>query len=420
MLKSDLPFRILLGGTVTFLFTDIEGSTQLLDNLGDQYSHLLEKHREILRNVFAARNGHEVDSRGEEFFIAFPRATDALAAAVKAQQELAAYRWPEGVKVRVRMGLHTGEPWLGEEGYVGMDVHRAARIGNLGHGGQILLSETTTSLVRDELPPGVDLLEMGRHKLRGVRRPERIHQLVIDGLCNEFPALKSIDRVPESLKQWRANRSSIKKQIALAGTGGALIVGIISVISVAQLQLMMPEEFAEAMEVVSWPVWLVTNVIVGSVWGGFQGIASGLLIGIADTFWIDGSWRRMRILLGSIAGLAYTSIIIFTASSSGTWTSLGPEIFVPVYLIYGLILGAAFTLVFPPLGSTSSLRRQLVRSSWASIIIGIAGIVAVSLAYWGDTGNIYYRLDAFMFIVTAILFPLGIALSLIRPNESVI
>ncbi len=191
--KTDLPFPVLPGGTVTFLFTDIEGSTKLLKRLRDLYSTLLDEHREILRGAFAKWNGHEVDSRGEEFFVAFPRATDAVASAVNAQRELAAHSWPEGVGVRVRIGLHTGEPWVAEEGYVGMDVHRAARIANVGHGGQVLLSETTAALVMDELPEGVSLLDLGRHRLKDVRRTEQIRQLVIDGLPAEFPPLKSLE-----------------------------------------------------------------------------------------------------------------------------------------------------------------------------------------------------------------------------------
>jgi len=194
--KTDLPFQVLPGGTVTFLFTDIEGSTKLLKSLRDMYSTLLDEHREILRGAFAQWNGHEVDSRGEEFFVAFPRATDAVAAAVTAQRELAAHTWPDGVDVRVRIGLHTGEPWVAEEGYVGIDVHRAARIANVGHGGQVLLSETTAALVMDELPEGVSLQDLGRHRLKDVRRTERIRQLVIEGLSDEFPPLKSLEALP--------------------------------------------------------------------------------------------------------------------------------------------------------------------------------------------------------------------------------
>ncbi|MEE8119951.1 MAG: tetratricopeptide repeat protein [Anaerolineales bacterium] len=194
--KTGLPFPVLPGGTVTFLFTDIEGSTKLLKQLRDQYSTLLDEHREILRDAFLKWNGHEVDSRGEEFFVAFPRATDAVAAAVHAQRELATHTWPEAVDVRVRIGLHTGEPWVAEEGYVGIDVHRAARIANVGHGGQVLLSETTAALVIDELPEGVSLLDLGRHRLKDVRRTEQIRQLVIDGLSADFPPLKSLEALP--------------------------------------------------------------------------------------------------------------------------------------------------------------------------------------------------------------------------------
>jgi predicted ATPase/class 3 adenylate cyclase len=196
--KTNLPFPFLPGGTVTFLFTDIEGSTKLLKRLRDLYSTLLDEHREILRGAFAKWNGHEVDSRGEEFFVAFPRATDAVAAAVNAQRGLAGHSWPEGEDVRVRIGLHTGEPWVAEEGYVGIDVHRAARIATVGHGGQVLLSETTAALVMEELPEGVNLLDLGRHRLKDVRRTERIRQLVIEGLPNEFPPLKSLEALPPS------------------------------------------------------------------------------------------------------------------------------------------------------------------------------------------------------------------------------
>ncbi len=128
--------------------------------------------------------------------MAFPRATQAVAAAVEAQRQLAEHTWPEGVCVRVRMGLHTGEPWNAEEGYVGIDVHRAARIAHVGHGGQVLLSETATALVLDELSSGVSLLDLGRHLLKDIHRPERIHQLVIEGLPSEFPPLTSLEALP--------------------------------------------------------------------------------------------------------------------------------------------------------------------------------------------------------------------------------
>lgn len=133
---SELP-----SGTVTFLFTDMEGSTRLLKKLGGRYSEILAEHHRILREAFAAHGGHEVDNQGESFFVAFRRAKDAVAAAVDIQRDLAAHDWPDGVAVNVRMGLHTGEPQVGEQRYVGLGVHKAARIGAAGHGGQVLLAD---------------------------------------------------------------------------------------------------------------------------------------------------------------------------------------------------------------------------------------------------------------------------------------
>jgi WD40 repeat protein/class 3 adenylate cyclase len=194
--SSPMPFADLPEGTVTFLFTDIEGSTRLLEQLRESYATLLADQRRILRGAFAAWQGREVDTQGDAFFVAFSRATQAVCAAAQAQRALAEHAWPQGVSVRVRMGIHTGEPWSGEEGYVGMDVHRAARIAHVGHGGQVLLSETTTALVQDELPDGVSLLDLGRHLLKDIHRPERICQLVLEGLPSEFPPLTSLELLP--------------------------------------------------------------------------------------------------------------------------------------------------------------------------------------------------------------------------------
>jgi YVTN family beta-propeller protein len=180
-------------GTVTFLFTDIEGSTRVLTALGPLYGEALAEHQRILRAAFAAHGGREVDTQGDSFFVAFARAKDAVAAAVDAQHDLADHSWPEGGAVRVRMGLHTGEPRLGGERYVGLGVHKAARIAAAGYGGQVLLSRTTRELVEDELPPGVSLRDLGERRLKDLDRPERLSQLVIEGLQGEFPRLKTLD-----------------------------------------------------------------------------------------------------------------------------------------------------------------------------------------------------------------------------------
>jgi predicted ATPase/class 3 adenylate cyclase len=171
--------RELPSGTVTFLFTDVEGSTRLLHELGDAYADLLADHRRSLRDVFARHGGVEVDTQGDAFFVAFSRARDALTAAGEAQRAL------NDGPIHVRMGLHTGEPLLNEEGYVGIDVHRAARIAAVGHGGQTLVSQSTRDLVGPE-----QLRDLGRHRLKDLTAPERIYQLG-DGT---FRPLKTLDR----------------------------------------------------------------------------------------------------------------------------------------------------------------------------------------------------------------------------------
>src|SRR6266566_4879615 len=172
----DLPT-----GVVTLLFTEVEGSTRLLHELGDEYGEALHEHRRRLRAAFADHEGVEVDTQGDAFFIGFARASDAVAAAEDAQRALA-----DG-PIRVRMGLHTGEPRLTEEGYIGIDVHKGARIAAVGHGGQVLLSQTTHALVDH------DVRDLGAHRLKDLSAPERIYQLEIDGLPGEFPLLNTLE-----------------------------------------------------------------------------------------------------------------------------------------------------------------------------------------------------------------------------------
>src|SRR6266568_554280 len=172
----DLPT-----GVVTLLFTDVEGSTRLLHELGDDYGEALHEHQRRLRAAFAEHEGIEVDTQGDAFFVAFARASSAVAAAADCQRALA-----DG-PIRVRMGLHTGEPRLSEEGYVGLDVHKGARIAAVGHGGQVLLSQTTRALV------DADVRDLGVHRLKDLSVPERIYQLEIEGLACDFPLLKTIE-----------------------------------------------------------------------------------------------------------------------------------------------------------------------------------------------------------------------------------
>jgi class 3 adenylate cyclase len=174
-------------GTVTFVFSDVEGSTELLKRLGDRYSELISDHRSIVRETFGAHEGIEIDAQGDAFFFAFARARDAAAAAVEAQRVHAEHSWPEGEHVRVRMGLHTGEPVVGEEGYLGLDVVRAARICTAGKGGQVLVSESTKALLGLSLPEGVSVHPMGERRLKDLDEPERVYELVIDGVEQPEP-----------------------------------------------------------------------------------------------------------------------------------------------------------------------------------------------------------------------------------------
>ena len=180
------------GGTVTFLFTDIEGSTRLLQELGDDYPQVVADHRRLLRDVFQQAGGKEVDSQGDAFFYSFARARDGVGAAVAGQRALADHAWPQGAQVRVRMGLHTGEPTVGEEGYVGLDVVRAARICSAGHGGQILISETTRALLGNELPTGVSVRDLGQQRLKDVQY-EHVYELSLEESGERFPPLKEHD-----------------------------------------------------------------------------------------------------------------------------------------------------------------------------------------------------------------------------------
>jgi YVTN family beta-propeller protein len=180
-------------GTVTFLFTDVEGSTRLVRQLRDRYPGVLADHRRLVRAAFAQHGGEEVDTQGDAFFYVFSRARDAAAAAADAQRALQAHAWPEDAELRVRMGLHTGEPVVSEEGYHGLGVHRAARIMAAGHGGQILASQATAAMLADDELPGVEERDLGEFRLKDLDHPEHVYQLDVEGLPAMFPPLRTGD-----------------------------------------------------------------------------------------------------------------------------------------------------------------------------------------------------------------------------------
>jgi predicted ATPase/class 3 adenylate cyclase len=175
---------------VAMLFSDIEGSTVLLRRLGERYLEALEGHRRILRAAWAAYGGTELGTEGDSFFVVFPTAGDAVRAAVDGQRGLAEHRWPGGERLRVRIGIHTGTPGVYDGDYWGMDVHLAARIGSAAHGGQIVVSAVTGELT--QLPDHVTLRDLGTHHLKDIPEPERLFQVTIDGLQNDFPPPRTL------------------------------------------------------------------------------------------------------------------------------------------------------------------------------------------------------------------------------------
>ena len=190
-------------GTITFLFTDIEGSTRLWDDAPQAMSPALARHEQILREAVAAHDGHIFKTIGDAFCVAFPTAADALAAAIAAQQALAAESWtafsPNFEGLRVRMALHTGGAEERDGDYFGPALNRTARLMAAGHGGQVLLSLATQELVRDDLSAGVMLRDMGDRRLKDLRRPEHVFQLLAEGLTADFPPLATLDARPNNL-----------------------------------------------------------------------------------------------------------------------------------------------------------------------------------------------------------------------------
>ena len=260
---QDLP-----RGTVTFLFTDIEGSTRLLRENRPSYGEILAQHGRILRTVFETHGGLEVDTQGDSFFAAFRTARDAVEAAAAAQHAFATHPWPDGAEPKVRMGMHTGEPVISGDRYVGLAVHRAARICAAAHGGQVLLSSTTCSLVADELPEESGLSDLGEHRLKDFDRPERIFQLVVDGLPSAFPPPRTeqptelpaaVDGSKVSPAQWRRALRGQRLWLLLA-LGLLVVVPLVAVIAVRT-----GESAAEVPARSVAVIDLVTNEVTDSV-----------------------------------------------------------------------------------------------------------------------------------------------------------
>jgi class 3 adenylate cyclase len=200
-------------GTLTFLFSDVEGSTRLVRECGDaKWADLLDTHRQLLRAAFAAHGGHEVGTQGDSLFAVFTRATDAMAAAIGGQQALEQHCWPAATPIRVRVGLHTGEALAHADNYVGHEVHRASRICDAGHGGQIVVSQATADLIRESLPSDVELSDLGEHSLKDIGGKQRLFQLSAASLPSHFPKLRSLVS-PSNLPAQRSSFVGRSKEI---------------------------------------------------------------------------------------------------------------------------------------------------------------------------------------------------------------
>ncbi len=209
-------------GTLTFLFSDIEGSTRLLDELGsDAYTAVLERQAAILRAAFQDNGGREESTEGDSFFVVFDSAIAAVRAAVEAQRALATEPWPPGVEVNVRMGLHAGEASASAAGLVGLDINRAARIAAAAHGGQVIVSDAVRSLVTagltSDLGSGITLRGLGSHRLKDLREPQPLCQVVADGLRMDFPPLRSLDLRPNNLPTQLTSFVGRDRELAEAG-----------------------------------------------------------------------------------------------------------------------------------------------------------------------------------------------------------
>jgi class 3 adenylate cyclase/streptogramin lyase len=217
---SELP-----AGAVTFLFTDIEGSTKLVRRLREGYADVLAEHQRLLREAFGRYDGREVDTQGDAFFVAFPSARGAVLAAVDAQRSLSGHAWPDSAVVRVRMGIHTGQATPSDGRYTGLAVHRAARIAAAAHGGQVLVSQATESLLEDDVEElGIGLRDLGRQQLKDIDRPVRLYQLEAPELQESFPPLRTLDSELRAQRRRRVALAAAAVLALLVALAAALLV----------------------------------------------------------------------------------------------------------------------------------------------------------------------------------------------------
>jgi class 3 adenylate cyclase len=288
-------------GTLTMLFTDIEGSTALVRRLGERYDEALSAQRTLLRAAFRSFGGRELSTEGDSFFVVFESAIAAVGCCVAGQRALAGHNWPEGATVRVRMGLQSGEPTRHEDNYVGLDVHRAARIAAASHGGQVVLSDATRHLVESRLAADVSLRDLGWHRLKDIEAPERIYQLVVAGLPDRFPSLKSLgaqSRLPVPATPLVGRERDLEQVLATLTGPGIQLVTLTGTGGVGKTRLSLAaaaaldQDFPQGVFFIPLAAVRDADVMWKTIADGLDVVADGP---VADT--VTGYVRDRRVLL---------------------------------------------------------------------------------------------------------------------------
>jgi YVTN family beta-propeller protein len=318
---SDVP-----SGAVTFLFTDIEGSTRLVKQLRERYPAVLADHQRLLRAAFAAHGGYEVDTQGDSFFIAFSSARDALMAAVEGQLALDSHAWPEGVVIKVRMGLHTGQAIASDGRYTGLAVHRAARIGAAGHGGQILVSQATQTLLEDEEEDlHIFLRDLGEQRLKDLDRPVRLYQAAADGLRAAFPPVRGDAHLAQAAEAAIAPPLWRRRRLALVG-----VLAVASVATLAAVLVLRGDSGGGLGEIQANRVGLIdpqTNDIIAEI---PVGIRPGPIAAGDGTVWVGNLDDRTLTRIDAAQRLATATVSLdertptgLAVGAGGVWVAHG-------------------------------------------------------------------------------------------------
>ena len=386
-------------GAVTFLFTDIEGSTRLVKQLRDGYEDVQADHRKLLRAAFDAHRGYEVDTQGDSFFVAFASARDALLAAVQAQLALAAHDWPEGVEVKVRMGLHTGQAFATDGRYTGLAVHRAARIGGAGHGGQILVSQATQTLLEDEEEDiHIFLRDLGDQRLKDLDRPVRLYQAAAEGLPGEFPPVRGMADADAA-----GARSLLRRPAAVAvAVAAVLLLAVVAIGAVlatrdssSGLGAVRPNHVAA--------IDTETNEIVSEV---AVGIRPGPIAVDGDDVWVGNLQDRTLTRVSAADRTISGTIALDNRTPTGLAISPGS-----VWVAHGAL--GQVSRVDPQFGSVASTTDApsaagISPSALGSIAYGLGGVWAV----FGDSTLIRVDPDSGQISGSSLAgsFPAGIAI----------